>query len=81
MAFQIADDILDEVSTFEQMGKTLGKDKAVGKLTFVTLYGLDEAKCKLSCLLEKCHDIMSQQNIKSEIFDDIIEQIKKRVGI
>ena len=81
LAFQIADDILDEVSTFEQMGKTLGKDKAVGKLTFVTLYGLDEAKCKLSCLFDKCHDIMNQQNIKSEIFNDIIEQIIKRVGI
>ena len=38
LAFQIADDILDEVSTFEQMGKTLGKDKAEGKLTFVSLY-------------------------------------------
>ena len=63
------------------MGKTLGKDKAVGKLTFVTLYGLEEAKCKLSCLLDKCYDIMNQQNIKSEIFNDIIEQIKKRVGI
>ena len=40
LAFQIADDILDEVSTFEQMGKTLGKDKAEGKLTYVSLYGL-----------------------------------------
>ena len=28
VAFQIADDILDETSTFEEMGKTLGKDKA-----------------------------------------------------
>ncbi len=27
LAFQVADDILDEISTFEQMGKTLGKDK------------------------------------------------------
>ena len=81
LAFQIADDILDEVSTFEQMGKTLGKDKSVGKLTFVSLYGLDEAKCKLSCLFDKCYDIMNEQNIKSEIFKNIIEQIKKRVGI
>ena len=81
LAFQIADDILDEVSTFEQMGKTLGKDKAEGKLTFVSLYGLEESKCKLSCLFDKCHDIMNKQNIDSDIFKDMIEQINKRVGI
>lgn len=81
LAFQIADDILDEVSTFEQMGKTLGKDKAEGKLTFVSLYGVEDAKCKLSCLFDKCYDIMNKQNLESVVFKDIIEQIKKRVGI
>ena len=44
VAFQIADDILDETSTFEEMGKTLGKDKAAGKLTYVSLYGLEKSK-------------------------------------
>lgn len=81
LAFQIADDILDEISTFEEMGKTLGKDKAEGKLTYVALYGLEESKCKLSCLFKKCHDIMKEQNFESEIFEDMIEKINKRVGI
>lgn len=81
LAFQIADDILDEISTFEEMGKTLGKDKNEGKLTYVSLYGLDEAKCKLSCLIEKCCDIMDKQGFKSEIFGEIIDSIIKRVGL
>ena len=81
LAFQIADDILDEISTFEQMGKTLGKDKEEGKLTYVSLYGLDEAKCKLSCLMMECRDIMKKQNLKSDIFDGIIDNILKRAGI
>ncbi len=81
LAFQVADDILDEISTFEQMGKTLGKDKLEGKLTYVSLYGLEEAKCKLSCLFEKCHGIMEKQNLKSEIIVDMIKKIKKRAGI
>lgn len=81
LAFQIADDILDEISTFEQLGKTLGKDKAEGKLTYVSLHGLEGAKCKLTCLFEKCYDIMQKQNIKSEIFTDIILKIKQRAGI
>lgn len=81
LAFQIADDILDEISSFEQMGKTLGKDKAEGKLTYVTLYGLDEAKCKLSCLFEKCYDIIHKHGIKSEIFEEIITKIRQKAGI
>ena len=49
LAFQIYDDIMDEISSFEEMGKTLGKDKASGKLTYVSLYGLEEAKSKTDC--------------------------------
>ncbi len=81
LAFQIADDILDEISTFEEMGKTLGKDKEEGKLTYVSLYGLEDAKCKLSCLFEKCCDIMKKQNLESEIFEDMIKKIMERAGI
>ena len=81
LAFQIADDILDEISTFEQMGKTLGKDKEEGKLTYVTLYGLERAKCKLSCILNDCRDIMSLHGIDSEIFENIITDIEKRTQI
>lgn len=81
LAFQIADDILDEISTFEQMGKTLGKDKEEGKLTYVSLYGIDESKCKLACLFEKGHDIMNKQDINSEIIKDMIKKISERAGI
>ncbi len=81
LAFQIADDILDEISTFEQMGKTMGKDKQENKLTYVSLYGIEDAKCKLSCKLAQCRDIIRKQNFDSDIFNEIIEQIKKRVGI
>ncbi len=76
-AFQIADDILDEISTFEEMGKTLGKDEAAGKLTYTALLGIDNAKCKLSCLLDECYDKIQE----SHVFKEIIDGIKKRVGI
>ena len=81
LAFQIADDILDEISTFEQMGKTLGKDKEEGKLTYVSLYGLEDAKCKLACIIDKCRDIIARQGIESEVFEQIITGITERVGI
>ncbi len=43
-AFQIADDILDVEGNQQLVGKTLHKDEAQGKLTFVSLYGLETAK-------------------------------------
>ena len=76
IAFQIADDILDETSTFEQMGKTLGKDKAAGKLTYVTLYGLDKAKEDLNALIGECFKILDENGLKSEIFETILNKIK-----
>ena len=76
VAFQIADDILDEISTFEDMGKTLGKDKNSGKLTYVSLYGLDNAKCKLSCLLDECYGMIQQSDIFKQIIDGIRERVK-----
>ena len=50
LAFQVADDILDETASAEQLGKSPGKDVAAGKLTYVTLYGLDEARRRLRWL-------------------------------
>ena len=51
LAFQIYDDIMDEISSFEEMGKTVGKDKNSGKLTYVSLYGLEEAENKFKTLI------------------------------
>ena len=43
-AFQIVDDILDVISTAEELGKTPGKDAEQDKCTHVTVFGLDKAK-------------------------------------
>ena len=43
-AFQIVDDILDVTSTPEELGKTPGKDAEQGKITHVTVYGLETAR-------------------------------------
>ncbi len=43
LAFQVADDLLDETATSEELGKTAGKDAASHKATYTALYGLDGA--------------------------------------
>jgi geranylgeranyl diphosphate synthase type II len=44
MAFQIQDDILDIISTQEELGKPINSDEKNGKATFVSLNGLDASK-------------------------------------
>ena len=48
LAFQIADDILDATASADDLGKSPGKDAEAGKLTYVTLYGLDAARTRLA---------------------------------
>ena len=59
VAFQVADDILDATSTTEVMGKTVGKDAAEGKLTYVALYGLTESRIRLEQLTRRAIDAIS----------------------
>ena len=47
LAFQISDDILDATASAADLGKSPGKDAAAGKLTYVTLYGLNRAQHRL----------------------------------
>ena len=37
--FQITDDIIDEINSFKQIGKTPGKDKKQGKRTLLSILG------------------------------------------
>ena len=77
LAFQIYDDILDEISTFEELGKTVGKDKASDKLTYVSLYGLEEAEKKLNSLFVEVYDIIDKYN--SEVFRNIVDNMKSKI--
>jgi len=77
-AFQICDDILDETSTFEELGKTLGKDKEAGKPTYTAIFGIEKAREEVSCLLDDTCAIMSKYSIESVIFNEIITGIKER---
>lgn len=52
LAFQIVDDILDITSTQEQLGKTAGKDLIAKKVTYPSLWGLEQSRAKAQELIE-----------------------------
>ena len=53
LAFQIADDLLDVVSTPEQLGKATQKDAGAGKATFIDLLGLEGARSRAAELVDE----------------------------
>ena len=79
--FQIYDDIIDGLLTSEELGKTAGKDEKNCKSTYVTIYGLEEAKKIFYSLIDKNHGILSELGLKSDILEDIynllIEKVEK----
>jgi farnesyl diphosphate synthase len=53
LAFQIADDLLDEEGEEEKTGKKVGKDREQGKGTFVTLLGHERARQQAQLLVDQ----------------------------
>ena len=53
LAFQIADDVLDVDAKSADLGKTVGKDAADGKVTFASLLGTERARDQAGLLVEQ----------------------------
>lgn len=69
IAFQIADDILDVEGNADLVGKTLQKDEKQGKITFVSLYGLSNAR-------KIAKDLIDQAQKALDIFGSKAENLK-----
>lgn len=51
LLFQIKDDLLDEQNCSATLGKTAGKDRRAGKVTYVSLLGVEGATAELTSLI------------------------------
>lgn len=78
IAFQISDDILDVIGDSALMGKTLGKDAKQGKLTFVSLYGLDNARQKAEKLITEAKESLQLFGSKAADLKDLADFIISR---
>jgi len=66
LAFQIADDLLDEEGDESLAGKALHKDAAAGKATFLSLLGIERARAQAQMLVDQA---ISQLNSFGEEAD------------
>ena len=78
IAFQIKDDILDVESTTEELGKPTGSDDKRNLTTYVTLFGIDGAKEKLSKHTIIAKDALSIFGDKAEFLLKLSDMLLSR---
>lgn len=76
LAFQIRDDVLDGTSTERTLGKSIGKDCAQNKPTFVTMLGLVAANKRLALLLEESMSVLNQFAKESPLTEVIAQRLR-----
>lgn len=78
LAFQIQDDILDVISTDEELGKPVHSDEKNNKVTYVTIFGIEEASRQVELLSEKAIKLLKSLNKNNEFLYLLIEKLINR---
>ena len=78
LAFQIKDDILDVEGDAASLGKPIGGDSAAHKNTYVTLYGLQEAKELLMLHTKEAKESLSQFGERADFLHSLTEYLLRR---
>jgi geranylgeranyl pyrophosphate synthase len=66
LAFQIMDDVLDVTSTTTALGKTTGRDVALGKSTYPALLGVDGARQRAETLIREGVASLAEQKLLTQ---------------
>ena len=80
LLFQLTDDILDVEGSFENMGKSIGKDATEGKYTSVRLYGIDGCKVQADVLADKCVKLLEGLDGKNEFLEQFTLFVRQRIN-
>ena len=78
LLFQIVDDILDATGTAAELGKTPGKDEAAGKVTYVSLHGLDQARELADAARTRVNERLAQLPADTTVLADLVAAIRDR---
>jgi farnesyl diphosphate synthase/geranylgeranyl diphosphate synthase type II len=77
LAFQIADDILDATSSAEDLGK-IPSDGELGKSTYVSLFGLEEAGTRAGALVSEALSALREGGLPSPELEALARYVVER---
>lgn len=80
LAFQVADDILDVEGTTEQIGKDAGSDESKGKMTYPSIFGLDQSKKEAERLVAEAKESLEIFGGKADLLREVADYIILRVN-
>ena len=78
LLFQIVDDILDATGTAAELGKTPGKDEAAGKVTYVSLHGLDTARELADAARARVNERLAELPADTAVLAELVATIRDR---
>jgi geranylgeranyl diphosphate synthase type II len=78
LAFQIVDDVLDITATQEELGKTAGKDLQAQKVTYPSLWGIEESKRQANQLVAEAKAELAQFGAAARPLMAVAEYITAR---
>lgn len=78
IAFQIQDDILDVTSTDEVLGKPTGSDAKNGKMTYVSLKGIEQARADDKALSEEAARLLAGASGRNLFLEELVRQLMTR---
>ena len=78
IVFQIVDDILDEVGSFEVLGKNPGEDARNHKATYPAFIGLEKYKKKALKLLRDSHNLIKNMP-NNDVLIEFVDMIRQRL--
>ncbi|QZH76737.1 MAG: polyprenyl synthetase family protein [Erythrobacter sp.] len=78
LAFQIADDLLDEEGDEAKAGKALRKDAEAGKATFVSLMGVDGARAQARALSDQAIGHLASHGSEADLLRALARFIVER---
>jgi geranylgeranyl diphosphate synthase, type II len=78
LAFQIIDDVLDITATYEELGKTAGKDLTAQKATYPSLWGIDESRRQAQLLVQEAKAAIASFGEKAIPLSAIADYITER---